>query len=122
MNYKFVYDDEQLRIFYETFVTQVCANVDRNNCSLKLFLQSRRKYNSQSQSKSTVVVLRKVIPLHQDAESFVRLVKRLQVERGLYTDIDKTNMQNVPLIDDSMVLYVTNNALCRVSATKNSLI
>lgn len=121
MNYRFICDETQLRVFYETFQSKVCENVNVNDCSIKVMLQSRRKYNSQKQSQATVSVARRAFALHNDADAFVQWMKHFQVERGLYVDRADKDGNAAAFSDESMVLYVTSNALSRAQAMKTTV-
>jgi hypothetical protein len=117
--YRLVHDAEQLRAYYRCFVQHVAVGV-QPYCSVKLMLQSRRKYNSaegEQQSKCTVTLLRRVFDLTNTADEFVNCVCRFQVHEGLYTDKSRDG-RVVALPSDALVLYITSNALSRIEATK----
>ena len=121
MTYCFVYDPDQLETFYNCFVREISNSEElRSTTSIKVFLQSRRKYNSsEHQSKATVTLSRRHFELHHGAKEFVKLIRRFEIGLGLYTD-RKDNKETI-LESSSMVLYATSNALSRIEATKKTM-
>jgi len=120
--YKFIYDTDQLESFYNCFAKELCGSLDvRASTSLKVMLQSRRKYNEEHhQSIATVTLLRRQFELHKDSKEFVKFIRRFEIADGLYCDRQKDGTE-VVLKSDSMVLYVTSNALSRIEATKKTV-
>lgn len=108
--YKLIYDPDQVKIYFSTFLREVCGN--ENTESVKVLLQSRRKYN-ETQSKPTIVLARRAISMTATNEDFLDTLKKFEIQQGLYKD--KGN--RIP--DSAICIYITSNTLSRVQATKN---
>lgn len=121
MTYCFVYDSDQLETYYNCFVREITNSQElRSTTSIKVFLQSRRKYNSsERQSKATVTLCRRHFELHHGAKEFVKFIKSFEIGQGLYTD--RKDDKETILESSSMVLYTTSNALSRIEATKKTV-
>ena len=121
MTHCFVYDSNQLETYYNCFVREICSAEElRSTTSIKVFLQSRRKYNAlDRQSKATVTLSRKHFELHRGAKDFVKFIRRFEIGIRLYCD--RKDGGETTLQSDSMVLYATSNALSRIEATKKTV-